>query len=200
MLRNLSVPIIKVDIPAPLSSLAALSFNGNKTITTGGGGAILSSDPNLYQTAKHLTTTARVECEFEIEHDQIGFNYRLPNINAAIGCAQLEQLPNILSAKRKLALMYIDAFTNIQGVSVLQEPVYAKSNYWLNVLLLDADDIPMRNEVLKALQSAGYLCRPMWKLMHWLPMYTDCPRMNLDAAEQLYRRTVTLPSSATLMM
>ena len=117
--------------------LSALSFNGNKVITTGGGGAILTNDELLARKAKHLTTTAKVPHQWEYIHDQIAYNYRLPNINAAMGCAQLEQLPDFLKKKRALAERYRQAFKDIEGVSFFTEPEFARSNYWLNVLLLD---------------------------------------------------------------
>lgn len=177
---------------------SALSFNGNKTITTGGGGAILTNDEKLGQFAKHLTTTARVPHEWRIEHDHIGYNYRMPNINAALGCAQLEKLPEFLRKKRDLAERYSSAFQNINGASFFEEPEFAQSNFWLNVLLLQNNRSGNLNELLEHTNRCGIMTRPVWTLMHRLPMFQNCPRMDLSVAENLARRIVNLPSSANL--
>jgi perosamine synthetase len=178
--------------------LAVLSFNGNKTITTGGGGAILTNDENLGQLAKHLTTTAKLPHRWEFYHDQIGYNYRLPNINAALGCAQMEQLPDFLEKKRSLARRYEEAFRGIDGVTFFTEPEFARSNYWMNVLLLDADQAGELQKVLAFTYDRGIKTRPAWTLMHRLPAFQDCPRMELPVAEELAGRLLNLPSSATL--
>lgn len=181
-----------------LGRLAALSFNGNKILTTGGGGAILTDDPELARRAKHLTTTAKLPHRWAFEHDRIAFNYRLPNLNAALGCAQLEQLPGFLAAKRRLAAAYVQAFAGMPGVRVVTEPPFAASNYWLNALLLDEHDAVRRDEVLALTNDHGIMTRPAWRLMHHLPMYANCPRMDLRVAESLERRLINLPSSAKL--
>jgi perosamine synthetase len=178
--------------------LAALSFNGNKIVTTGGGGAILSNDPALARRAKHLTTTARTPHRWSFMHDEVGYNYRLPNLNAALGCAQLEQLPNMLVRKRVLASRYIAAFNSVTGARVLREPMDTRSNYWLVAALLDHSESSQRDAVLAALNDAGYMSRPVWTLMHKLPMYAGCPRMELEVACGLEARIVNLPSSAKL--
>jgi perosamine synthetase len=178
--------------------LAALSFNGNKTVTTGSGGAILTSDPKLGAAAKHLTTTARIKHGWRFDHDQIGYNYRLPNINAALGCAQLEQLDGFIARKRALAQRYARAFAGLSGVQFFVEPPFATSNYWLNVLLLDPEAATLRDAVLSATNDAGLQTRPAWTLMHHLPMYRDCPRDELPVAEDIERRLINLPSSPTL--
>ena len=178
--------------------MSALSFNGNKTITTGGGGAILTNDEKLGMLAKHLTTTARTVHKWKIIHDHIGYNYRLPNINAALGCAQLEQLPGFLKNKRNLTEKYKKAFEGIDGVRFFTEPDFAKSNYWLNVLLLDQRFSDKRDVLLEMANSLGITTRPTWTLMHRLPMFQDCPRMNLSVAESLEARLINLPSSAIL--
>lgn len=178
--------------------LAALSFNGNKIMTTGGGGAILTNDPELAQRAKHLTTTAKVPHPWAFIHDQVGYNYRMPNINAALGCAQLEQLPGFLQRKRALAEKYAQAFAGVKGVRFFVEPEFAKSNYWLNVLLLDDSCADMRDSFLKVTNDQGIMTRPAWTLMSELPMYCDCPRMDLSAAENLVRRLINIPSSVGL--
>jgi perosamine synthetase len=178
--------------------VAALSFNGNKVVTTGGGGAVLTNDAVLAARVRHLSTTARVKHRWDFLHDEVGYNYRMPNVNAALGCAQLEQLPHALERKRLLAQRYIAAFAGIDGVRIVREPEGTRSNYWLNTLLLDADRESERDRLLTALNDAGYGARPIWTLMHRLPMYSRCPRMTLACAEQLAARVINLPSSAKL--
>jgi aminotransferase in exopolysaccharide biosynthesis len=178
--------------------MGTLSFNGNKTITTGGGGAILFNDTALAKQAKHLTTTAKLQHRWEYEHDAIGYNYRLPNINAALGCAQLEQLPAFIEKKRRLFERYDAAFRNIRGVRVFSEPDGCRSNYWLQTLLLDKVDMELRNQVLALVNDSGYGCRPAWKLMHRLKPYKDCPNMPLPVAEAIEKRLINIPSSARL--
>lgn len=178
--------------------LAILSFNGNKTITTGGGGAIITNDENLAKLAKHLTTTAKLPHRWEYRHDQTGYNYRLPNINAAIGCAQMEQLPALLEKKRNLAMRYSQAFKNVDGVHFFNEPPNARSNYWLNVLLLDDADIYQRNIFLEKTNDAGIMTRPVWMLLNKLDMFKHCPCMDNTCANNLEQRLINIPSSATL--
>ena len=178
--------------------LSVLSFNGNKTVTTGGGGAILTNDDELAKVARHLTTTAKQPHKWEYRHDRVGFNYRLPNVNAAMGCAQLEQLPGFLDHKRKLAKAYETAFAEIAGVRFFTEPDFATSNYWLNTLLLDSDVADSRDDVLGLTNDAGFMTRPAWTPMHELPMYAENPRMDLSVAEDLARRLINIPSSPGL--
>lgn len=178
--------------------VAGLSFNGNKVVTTGGGGAILTNDVELGRYAKHLTTTARVQHQWSFIHDEIGYNFRMPNINAALGCAQLERLPAMLDRKRSLSQKYKDAFGHIPGVHILDEPQGCASNYWLVAMVLDRADVAVRDSVLKQLNEAGFMARPIWTLMHRLPMYRACPRANLDIAEALEARVINLPSSPAL--
>ncbi len=178
--------------------LSVLSFNGNKTVTTGGGGAILTNDDDLAAEARHLTTTAKLPHKWEYRHDRVGFNYRLPNINAAIGCAQLEQLPGFLESKRTLAKAYEAAFSDIDGVRFFTEPENANSNYWLNVLLLDRDVAQARDDVLGVTNDSGFMTRPAWTPMHDLPMYAESPKMDLPVAEDLARRLINIPSSPGL--
>lgn len=175
--------------------LGTLSFNGNKTITTGGGGAILTNDPVLAKHAKHLTTTAKVPHRWEYRHDEIGYNYRLPNINAALGCAQLEQLPAFLAAKRRVFGKYKAALAGIQQVSLVAEPEGSTSNYWLQTLLLDESVASQRDLILAATNDAGPMTRPAWVAMHRLAIYHDCPFMPLPVAESLERRIINIPSS-----
>jgi perosamine synthetase len=179
-----------------LGRIAALSFNGNKIITTGGGGAITTDDEDLARRARHLATTAKLPHRWAFEHDEVGYNYRMPNLNAALGCAQIEKLSGFVDAKRRLATSYFEAFDGLAGVTVLREPGYARSNYWLNALVLD--DPAQRDLVLAATNDAGLMTRPVWTLMHRLGMYRDCPRMDLSVCEDLEGRLVNIPSSAEL--
>ena len=178
--------------------LGTLSFNGNKTITTGGGGAILTNDAALARHAKHLTTTAKLPHAWEYRHDEIGYNYRMPNLNAALGCAQLEQLPAMLTAKRELFQRYQTAFTRVQGVTLMAEPVQCQSNYWLQTILLDAESADQRDAVLQATNDAGQMTRPAWTLMHELAHNRACQCAPLPVAESLVQRIINLPSSAGL--
>lgn len=178
--------------------MAALSFNGNKVVTTGGGGAILTNDPELARHAKHLTTTARVQHRWNFLHDEVGYNYRMPNLNAALGCAQLERLPDVVARKRRLAKRYADAFAGMSGVRFLVEPDGTESNYWLATIILDETQSDTIEAVLALLNDANYMARPLWTLMHLLPMYADCPRDDLSVAESLARRVVNLPSGPKL--
>jgi perosamine synthetase len=179
-------------------ALSSLSFNGNKTVTTGGGGAVLTNDPDLARRAKHLTTTARVSHPWKLSHDRIGFNYRLPSINAALGCAQMEQLPRFLQRKRALAEQYRRAFAGLAGLRFFTEPDSARSNYWLNALLLDETHAGERETLLQRTADSGIMTRPAWTLMHRLPMFEHCPRMDLTVAESIERRLINIPSSSVL--
>jgi perosamine synthetase len=178
--------------------LAALSFNGNKIVTTGGGGAILTNDEQLGRRAKHLTTTAKLPHKWAFVHDEIGFNYRLPNLNAALGCAQLEQFEGFLTNKRRLAAAYARIFENVAGVRFAREPKDTTSNYWLNAILLNENHAARRDELLAALNEAGFGARPVWTLMHRLPMFQHSPRGDLATAESIERRLINLPSSASI--
>lgn len=177
---------------------AALSFNGNKIVTTGGGGAILTNDEDIGNRAKHITTTAKLPHKWAFVHDEIGFNYRLPNLNSALGCAQLEQLDGFLKNKRLLAATYDRVFADVPGVRFAREPAGTTSNYWLNAILLDEAHASSRDELLTALNDAGFGARPVWTLMHRLPMYAGSPRGDLKVAESIERRLINLPSSASI--
>jgi perosamine synthetase len=178
--------------------VASLSFNGNKIVTTGGGGAILTNDPDLAKRAKHLTTTAKIPHPYEFRHDMVGYNYRLPNVNAAIGCAQLERLDNFLDRKRRLAGRYQTAFAGLDGVSYFAERPGCRSNYWLNVALLAPERAGLRDEVLSLSNQAGLQCRPAWTPMHHLPMFAGCPRDDLGVTESVAARLINIPSSPRL--
>ncbi len=175
-----------------------LSFNGNKIITTGGGGAILTNDPELASRASHLSTTAKIAHDWEYVHDEIGYNYRLPNLNAALGCAQLEKLPDLLERKRRLFDLYSEAFAMIEGVDLVTEPPGCASNYWLQTLCLDESIREYRDAILHHCHSAGFELRPVWTPLHWLKPYWTCPKANLPVSESLYRALINLPSSAHL--
>jgi perosamine synthetase len=178
--------------------MGTLSFNGNKTVTTGGGGAIITNDSALASHAKHLTTTAKVAHRWEYRHDEIGYNYRMPNINAALGCAQLEELPGFIAAKRRLFQRYAAAFAGVHAAHIVAEPQGCRSNYWLQTLLLNPSVASQRDLILAATNDAGLMTRPTWTLMHRLAPYGKCPRMPLSAAESLEARLINLPSSARL--
>ena len=179
--------------------MGTLSFNGNKTITTGGGGAILTNDLELGARAKHLTTTAKVPHRWNFVHDEVGYNYRLPNLNAALGCAQLEQLPGFLLEKRRLFDCYQARFADVPGVRLVTEPAGCHSNYWLQTLLLDELLAGQRDAVLAATNDAGLMTRPVWALMHHMPMYSNSPKAPLPVAESLARRLINIPSSSGLV-
>ena len=184
--------------PGTFGELGCLSFNGNKIVTTGGGGAILTADPELARRARHLATTARVRHDWSFIHDEVGYNYRLPNINAALGCAQLESLPSFVERKRRVAARYFDAFRSVKGARMMCEPEGARSNYWLNCILLEQANGTDRDEVLAVTNARGIMTRPVWTLMHRLPMYSAAPRADLSGAEDIERRLVNVPSSASL--
>ena len=179
--------------------MGTLSFNGNKTITTGGGGAIMTNDLALAARLKHVTTTARVPHRWSFLHDEVGYNHRLPNLNAALGCAQLEELPAFLGEKRRLYESYDKAFGDVEGVHVQAEPAGCRSNYWLQTLVLDESFADRRDAILAATNDAGLMTRPVWTLMHQLALYQNAPRASLDVAESLERRLVNIPSSAGLV-
>ncbi len=138
-------------------------------ITTGGGGAILTNDADLARQAKHLTTTAKQPHRWELFHDHIAWNYRLPNLNAALGCAQMEQLPDLLRRKRLLALQYQEVFADVVGIEFVSEPENSQSNYWLNTIRLKQPSLEVRDHLLAVANDAGYQCRPTWTLLHKLP-------------------------------
>lgn len=172
-------------------SLGVLSFNGNKIITTGGGGMILA-DEELGIRAKHLTTTAKKPHPYEYVHDEVGYNYRLPNLNAALGCAQLEQLEKFIANKRELASGYANLLRN-SDLQFFLEPEGCRSNYWLNAVICESRT--QRDTLLKVTNDKGVMTRPIWQLMNHLPVYENCLRGDLNNAEWLEARVVNLPSS-----
>ena len=183
-----------------LGLAGVLSFNGNKIITTGGGGAILTNDSEVARRLKHLTTTAKQAHRWEFVHDEVAYNYRLPNLNAALGCAQLECLQDLLKRKRKLANAYMQAFTNSPEFCFVVEPSGCASNYWLNAILLSPALAARRDEFLCAAHEACYQCRPVWRLMHRLAAYSECPRTHLPVAEKIEQSIINLPSSPQLFV
>jgi len=175
--------------------LAAFSFNGNKTITTGGGGMIITDDEALAKQAKHLTTTAKVPHPYEYIHDEIGYNYRLPNLNAALGCAQMEILDVILKNKRELAKQYNHFFTT-ENIDFVKELEGTKVNYWLNAVVLK--DKKQRDLFLKETNENGVMTRPIWSLMNRLEMFKTCQSTDLSNALWLEERVVNIPSGVKL--
>ncbi len=172
--------------------VSAFSFNGNKTVTCGGGGALITNDDAIGLRAKHVSTTAKVPHPYEFFHDEIGFNYRMPNLNAALACAQLEQLTEILRGKRVLAESYIEFFKD-SNIIFKKEPEGTTSNYWLNAIQLE--NLDTRNAFLKATNEKGVMSRPIWTLMSRLPMFIDCEKDDLTNSIWLEDRIVNLPSS-----
>jgi perosamine synthetase len=172
--------------------LATFSFNGNKIITTGGGGMILTDDEELARRAKHLTTTAKVPDPWEFFHDEVGYNFRLPNLNAALGCAQMEKLPKILIIKAEVADRYRQ-FCEVNGLYFVDAPAGTTPNYWLNAIILE--DRSARDKFLEASNAASVMTRPIWRLMNELPMYRDCQSDGLRNSRWLADRVVNLPSS-----
>lgn len=179
--------------------LGTMSFNGNKTVTTGGGGVILTQDKEMAVRAKHLTTTAKLNHKWEYNHNEVGFNYRIPNLNAALGCAQLEQLTNFLESKRLLYTRYRAAIADIDGVKLFSEPEGCRSNYWLQTLCVAENESYQRDNILQATNDVGLMTRPVWKLLHTLKPFRNSPRAPLPVAESLERRLINIPSSAGLV-
>ena len=184
-------------------AVGTLSFNGNKLITTGGGGALLTHSAELAQRARHLSTTAKLLHPWAFEHDAVGWNDRLPNLNAALGVAQLEDLERRLAAKRRLTERYATVFENLSRVELVAEPEGCSSNHWLVTMRFLADDPALaeaeRLQVLEAAHAKGLLLRPVWRLLHQLPMYAEAPRGELAVAEDQACRLLNLPSSPQLV-
>ena len=175
------------------------SFNGNKTITTGGGGAIVTNDAELAARLRHLSTTAKIPHRFEFDHDAVGYNYRMPNINAALGVAQLEQLPDLVERQRSLHRKYEEALGDLTIGSVRSETPGTTSNYWLQAFLLASKLAPQRDDILNACLDAGIPVRPLWKPLNTLAPYRQSPSAPTPVAADLYSRVICLPSSASLV-
>ena len=175
-----------------LGDFGAISFNGNKVITTGGGGMVLCKDTESGIHTKHITTTAKVPHPFEFFHDEAGFNYRMPNLNAALGCAQMESLTTFVDNKRRLASIYFDFFKGTD-FKFVTEPSYAKSNYWLNAIICPNPN--EREKLLKQTNANGVMTRPVWQLMHRLPMFENAMKGDLSYSEFIEAHLVNIPSS-----
>ena len=176
--------------------IGAISFNGNKTITTGGGGMMLFMDEELGAYAKHITTQAKIPHRWEFRHDHIGFNYRMPNINAALGCAQLENLDKYVASKRKVAAEYIEHFKNVDGIDFFVEPENTFSNYWLSAVVLK--DKESQLDFLQQTNDNGVMTRPIWELMNHLPMFENCETDGLKNTFWFAHCVVNIPSSIRL--
>ena len=176
--------------------VGALSFNGNKTITTGGGGMLLFMNEELGVLAKHLTTQAKVPHRWEFRHDHIGYNYRMPNINAALGCAQLEHLDEFIADKRDTAARYAEYFKTVADIDFFTEPEHCHSNYWLNAIMLK--DREAQQQFLQESNDSGVMTRPIWELMNRLPMFEHCEHDSLANTQWFADRVVNIPSSVRL--
>lgn len=182
------------------SDLGCLSFNGNKTITTGGGGAILTNNKKINNFIRHISTTAKIKHSWILSHDMIGYNYRMPNINASLGLAQISKLKIILQAKKKIHKIYSEKFKTNKYFELFKEKKKSKSNHWLNTLLIKKNNNNIRNKIFSSLIKENINCRPTWKLLHTLAMYKNCPKDNLKEADQLEKKIITLPSSPNLVL
>jgi perosamine synthetase len=180
-----------------LGAAACLSFNGSKVVTTGGGGIVLTNSEGWARRARHITTQARTDSR-EYIHDEIGYNYRLPAINAAIGTAQMDRLPDRLARKRAVAMRYRAALEGLPDVEVMPEAPWARSIFWLYTIRLEDGGLARRDGVLDALNGAGIEARPLWRPSHLLPMYAGAERYHLDHTERIYETAVSLPSSPGL--
>ena len=176
-----------------------LSFNGNKIITTGNGGAILTDNEALAQRLRHISSTAKQVHAWRFEHDEVGWNYRLPNLNAALGCAQLRRVTSLLERKRRLHERYRARLANSNSMRLLTERSGTTSNYWLNAVRISGLSLEAREQVLGECHAQGYLCRPMWSLLSNLPMYQSSPRSNLEIATMIEHETLCLPSGPRLV-
>lgn len=176
--------------------VGAISFNGNKTITTGGGGMLLFMDEELGRFAKHLTTQAKVPHRWEFRHDHVGYNYRMPNINAALGCAQMEHLEEFVLNKRETAAKYAEYFNSVEDIDFFSEPADCRSNYWLNAIVLKDKEAQL--DFLRQTNDNGVMTRPIWELMNRLPMFESCQNDGLENTVWFADRVVNIPSSVRL--
>ena len=175
--------------------MGIISFNGNKTITTGGGGAIITNNKKIANIVKSLSTTNKLPHPWKYDYEAVGYNYRLPNINSALGIAQLNSLKKILADKRNLFKKYKKEFSKIREIDFFHEPKFCKSNYWLNAILLKNSSILKRDYIINKINKKKIQVRPCWKLLHRLKHFANCPKMNLDEAISLESKIITLPSS-----
>jgi perosamine synthetase len=177
--------------------VGCFSFNGNKILTTGGGGAIITDNKLLAKKIKHISTTAKINHRWEYVHDAVGYNFRMPNINAALGSAQIENLNKFLISKRELFLKYYKDFSKVNDVRLVKNPEFSKSNNWLNTIFIKNSSIKKRNKVISFGQKNQIFLRPVWKPLHTLKHLNKMPKMNLDAAKKIYESCINLPSSAS---
>ena len=176
-------------------TLNILSFNGNKIVTTGVGGAILTNSKKLAENSKHLTTTAKIKHKWDFVHDKLGYNYRIANLNASLGISQLEKLPRYIDHKRKLFYRLHKLFKNSNDFIILREPENCRSNFWLQTLVLKKSSKLKKNDILKELHKKKILARPVWRPLHKMKYLKKYPKMNLDNAKSLENRIINLPSS-----
>ena len=177
--------------------VGCFSFNGNKILTTGGGGAIITNNKLLAKKIKHLSTTAKINHRWEYIHDAVAYNFRMPNLNAELGSAQIENLNRFLRSKKKLFLRYSKEFSKVINVRLIKNPEFSKSNNWLNTIFIRSSSITIRNKVLSLAQKNRIFLRPVWKPLHTLKHFNKMPRMNLDTALKIYESCINLPSSAS---
>jgi perosamine synthetase len=177
--------------------VGCFSFNGNKILTTGGGGAIITNSRLLAKKIKHLSTTAKINHRWEYIHDAVGYNFRMPNLNAALGSAQIENLNKFLRSKRELFLKYCKEFSKVNDVKLIKNPEFSKSNNWLNTIFIKNSSIKKRNKLLSLAEKNLIFLRPVWKPLHTLKHFNKMPRMNLDGAMKIYKSCINLPSSAS---
>ena len=173
-----------------------ISFNGNKILTTGGGGVIITNNKKLSDKIRHLSTTAKINHSWEYIHDHVGYNYRMPNLNAALGLAQLENLKKFLQSKRKLFTEYYNKLSNIDSIKVLKELKNSKSNYWLNSIILKKPSIKNRDKIIKLAKENNIYLRPAWRPLHMLRPYKSMPRMAIKNANVVYKSLINIPSSS----
>ena len=173
-----------------------ISFNGNKILTTGGGGVIITNNKKLSDKIRHLSTTAKINHSWEYIHDQVGYNYRMPNLNAALGVAQVENLKKFLQSKRKLFTEYNKKFSNIDSIKVLKEAENSKSNYWLNSIILKKPSIKNRDKIIQLAKENNIYLRPLWRPLHTLRPYKSMPSMPIKNADIIYKSLINIPSSS----
>ena len=176
-----------------------VSFNGNKIITTGGGGALITNNQEIAKKARHISSTAKVSHKYQYLHDEIGYNYRMPSLNAALGCAQISKLDDFIAKKRKLHTVYESIFAESKLASLVKEPKNSVSNYWLNGLILDEQFIPIRDTIIDLAWDLGVQCRPVWNLMPTLPMYRNCPSADINTARKIASSLISIPSGPGLI-
>ena len=180
--------------------IGILSFNGNKIITTGAGGALMTNNLKTYKNADHLSQNAKITHRWKYEYNDLGYNFKMPNLNAALGLAQIERLKRYITSKKKLFNMYKKIFSNKEMLNFFKPPKNLSWNYWLNAILLKSESIKIRNEIISKLNKSGINARPIWQLNHKINIYKDCPKMNLSNAEKLEKKIINLPSSAHLLL